>query len=66
MKLEWSPAAMADRDAIFDYIEQDDPRAAALVDERIAMAAERLIAFPNSAHPGRVDDTRELLVGRTP
>jgi plasmid stabilization system protein ParE len=25
VKLEWSPLAMADRDAIFDYIEADNP-----------------------------------------
>ena len=57
---------MADRDAIFDYIEMDNPRAAAMVDDRIAKAAERLIGFPESGRPGRVDGTRELVAGHTP
>jgi plasmid stabilization system protein ParE len=29
-KIEWTPAALADRDAIFDYIEADCPLAAIL------------------------------------
>lgn len=66
MRLEWSPDAVADRDLIFDYIEADNPHAAALVDDRIAAAATRLIAFPESGRAGRVDGTRELLVSRTP
>lgn len=35
MKLEWSRLAIEDRDKIFDFIEQDDPRAAVSVDETI-------------------------------
>ena len=35
MKLEWSVWAHADRDAIFDSIEKDNPRAAVGVDKRI-------------------------------
>lgn len=66
MKLEWLPAAIPDRDAIFDYIELDSPHAAGLVDDWIAKAAERLIAFSESGRPGRVDGTRELVIGRTP
>ncbi|WP_374200767.1 type II toxin-antitoxin system RelE/ParE family toxin [Inquilinus sp. Marseille-Q2685] len=34
MKVEWRPAAQADRDAIYDYIEADNPRAALVVDTR--------------------------------
>lgn len=54
MKIEWSPAAMADRDAIFDYIEADSPRAAIAVDERIEAAVLRLAQYPESGRPGRV------------
>jgi toxin ParE1/3/4 len=32
MRLEWSILAQADRDAIFDHIESDNPRAAITVD----------------------------------
>jgi toxin ParE1/3/4 len=35
MVLEWSVFALADRNAIFDYIEAESPRAAVSVDARI-------------------------------
>jgi toxin ParE1/3/4 len=66
VKLVWSPYALSDRDAIFSYIEADNPRAAVHVDEQIAAAVQRLIEFPESGRPGRVAGTRELVVPRTP
>ena len=66
MKLVWSRHAAADRLAVFTWIAQDDPRAAALVDDRLEDAARRLIDFPESGRPGRVEGTRELVVARTP
>lgn len=51
MKLTWSAFALSDRDAIFTYIESENPLAAILVDERIVAAVRRLIDFPAS---GRV------------
>lgn len=39
MKLTWSAFALSDRDAIFTYIEADNPAAAILIDERIVAAA---------------------------
>ena len=66
MKLAWSRHAAADRLAIFTWIAQDDPRSAALVDDRLEDAARRLIDFPESGRPGRVEGTRELVVARTP
>jgi addiction module RelE/StbE family toxin len=59
-------AAMADLDDIFDYIEADDPRAAAVTNERIEAATTRLIDYPNSGRPGRVEGTRELVVRGAP
>lgn len=66
MKIAWSPAAIADRDAIFDYIETDSPRAAIAVDERIEAAVVRLAQYPESGRPGRVEGTRELVVNDAP
>jgi toxin ParE1/3/4 len=66
VKLVWSLYALSDRDAIFSYIEADNPRAAVHVDEQIAAAVQRLIEFPESGRPGRVAGTRELVVPRTP
>ncbi len=65
MRLVWAQYALEDRRAIYDHIEADDARAAALVDARIADAVARLTDFPESGRPGRVEGTRELVVGRT-
>jgi len=66
MRIEWSAWALADRDAIFDYIEADNPRAAARLDKRIEDRVASLRRLPNSGRPGRVEGTRELIVTRTP
>jgi len=66
VKLEWSPWALKDRDAIFDFIEQDNPRAAIDIDTLIAEQTQRLIPFPESGRIGRCAGTRELVVDRTP
>jgi addiction module RelE/StbE family toxin len=66
MVLEWSVFALADRDAIFDYIEADSPRAAISTDDRIRACVERLLQFPEMGRPGRIEGTRELVISRTP
>jgi toxin ParE1/3/4 len=45
---------MDDRERIFDFIEQDDPRAAVAVDERIAKQVLLLLQFPEGGRPGRI------------
>ena len=66
MRLEWSAHALADRDAIFDYIEADSSQAAIAVDERIREQAETLTRFPQGGRSGRIEGTRELVISRTP
>jgi toxin ParE1/3/4 len=66
LRLEWSGYALADRTAIFDYIEADSPRAAVAVDARIREQVEALALFPHSGRPGRIEGTRELVISRTP
>jgi toxin ParE1/3/4 len=66
MHLEWSVFARADRKAIFDYIEEDNPRAAITVDERIRVRVEGLTQFPEMGRPGRIDGTREMVISGTP
>lgn len=63
MRIEWSIFARADRDAIFDYIEKDSPQGAITVDDRIRAQVESREQFPKS---GRIEDTRELIIQRTP
>jgi toxin ParE1/3/4 len=66
VRLEWSIFAQGDRDAIFDYIEQDSPRAAITVDARIRVQIDSLARFPKSGRSGRIEGTRELVIQRTP
>ncbi|MCX4151760.1 MULTISPECIES: type II toxin-antitoxin system RelE/ParE family toxin [Paraburkholderia] len=66
MRLEWSAFAIEDRDAIFDYIEEDSPHAAVVVDDRIRVQVKQLLQFPDTGRPGRVEGTRELVISRTP
>ncbi|MFI3904510.1 type II toxin-antitoxin system RelE/ParE family toxin [Ochrobactrum sp. S1502_03] len=66
MKLTWSAFALSDRDAIFTFIEAENPSSAILVDERIVAAARRLIEFPASGRVGRIAGTRELVINGTP
>ena len=62
MRLEWTEVALADRESIYDYIESDNPRAALALDERFHNRAARLENFPHLGRPGRVANTRELVV----
>jgi toxin ParE1/3/4 len=64
--LEWSLLALADREAIFDYIEADSPRAAVEVDDRIQKCVEGLVQFPKMGRNGRIAGTRELVISGTP
>jgi toxin ParE1/3/4 len=66
VKLEWSQLAIADREQIFDYIEADNPHAAIVVDRRIKKQIEDLRDFPLSGRPGRIENTRELVIIDTP
>jgi toxin ParE1/3/4 len=66
VRLEWSAFAIEDRDGIFNYIEEDSPRAAVVVDDRIRAQAGLLLQFPETGRPGRIEGTRELVIGRTP
>jgi toxin ParE1/3/4 len=66
LRIEWSAFALADRDAIFDYIEAESPRAAVVIDDRIRRHVAQLRRFPESGRPGRIEGTRELVIDRTP
>lgn len=66
MRLTWSRFALEDRVAIFDYIEQDNPRAAIKIDERIQSSIEKLKAFPEMGRAGQIEGTRELPISNTP
>lgn len=63
MKVVVREAAALDIDAIYSWIAQDNPRAAAMMVERIRLRIN-LLAFPGLSHigrPGLVEGTRELV-----
>ncbi len=62
MELYWTLEAIRDREEIYDYIETDNPNAAIALDELIEEQAGRLVDYPDLGRPGRISDTRELVV----
>jgi toxin ParE1/3/4 len=66
MRLDWSPRAMLDLAQIRAYVAETDPGMAEVVASRILAAVEALALFPMIGRSGRVADTRELVVPRTP
>jgi len=66
MKIHWSEDALNDLDNLQIYITANNPEAAQEIVERILMTIEFLARQPNLGKPGRVPETRELVVGKTP
>jgi toxin ParE1/3/4 len=64
--LRWSRFSVADRLAIFDYLEERNPLAAAEVDLAIERQVQRLTNYPMLGKAGRVEGTRELMIKGTP
>jgi toxin ParE1/3/4 len=66
MRIVWSGPARADLESIFEFIAQDNQYAAALVVKRIRDRVRQLARMPRIGRIGRVENTRELVVSRTP
>lgn len=66
MRILWTQKARSDLIDIFDYILQDNPQAAVDVLDRIEQSAEKLLGHPGIGRPGRVEHTRELVIGGLP
>lgn len=66
MRIVWTELAVADLRAARAYIARDKPSAADKQVERILIAVQGLLGFPESGRPGRRTGTRELVVGKTP
>jgi addiction module RelE/StbE family toxin len=65
-RLEYSPRYFRRIEDISERIAADNPAAAARMVERIRAAVRRLAASPAIGRPGRVTDTRELVIPGTP
>ena len=61
MRLIWAGQALADRQEIRQYIEQDNPAAAKSLDKLFAEKAALLLDNPGLGRQGRVAGTRELV-----
>lgn len=66
MEIVWTRPAARDLLALRTYISERNPTAAESTAARILGAMERLIDFPASGRPGRIPNTRELVVTGTP
>jgi len=64
MKLIWTSQAMQDRDGIYDYIDADNPSAAASLDEIFVEKAKILKDYTHLGRASRIAGTRELVVHR--
>lgn len=65
-KLFWSDHAVADLDAIINYIAQDSPAAAVRLGDDIESRVATLGSYPQSGRIGRMPGTRELVVAHSP
>lgn len=66
MKVIWFKSAVLDLKSVRDYITQDNPQAAQQVVQRIKEKVSLLREQPGMGRPGRVPNTKELLVDQTP
>lgn len=66
MIVRWTRTALANLNDLAEYIAQDNPRAAAHMVARILSSIEKLKAHPSIGRPGRVPNTRELVISGTP
>jgi toxin ParE1/3/4 len=66
MSVAWTQKALADLDSIYDAIAADRPSAAPRVIRTLLLYGERLARYPRRSRPGRVPETRELVVPGLP
>lgn len=63
MRVRWSAQALGEIEAVIESVAQDKPAAAVKLAVRIFDAVETILADnPMARRPGRVADTRELIV----
>jgi toxin ParE1/3/4 len=66
VRIAWTRLALADLDSVYDFIAVNNPVAAVATIDRIEYAVQRLLRYPSMGRPGRIGDTRELVVAGTP
>jgi toxin ParE1/3/4 len=66
VRIVWNVRATNDLIRLREFIAETDPDRADLVARRIRNSSETLATFPHRGRIGRLADTRELVVPRTP
>jgi toxin ParE1/3/4 len=66
LRTRWTRPALADLEAIGDFIARDNPGAADRIVRRVVEAVERLPDHPHLGRSGRIGGTRELVIAETP
>ena len=66
MRIVWSSQAREDLLSLFSYVVEDNLQAAKKLREIILSKVELLAETPHIGRPGRVPETKELIVDKTP
>ena len=66
MEVEWTRPALSDLIEAQGYIDQENPRMAEIIGQRIWNASQSLADNPYLGRAGHVNGTREWVVQRTP
>jgi toxin ParE1/3/4 len=66
LRIRWTRPALADLEAIGDFIARDNPAAARRIVVGLVASVDALRDHPNLGRPGRLIGTRELVVSGTP
>jgi toxin ParE1/3/4 len=66
LRIHWTRPALADLEAIGDFIARDNPVAAKRLVVSLVASVDALRDHPNLGRPGRLAETRELVVAGTP
>jgi toxin ParE1/3/4 len=64
MRIRWTVPALADLSLLQEYIAEDSPPAAHRIVQGIRAEVVNLVDFPAMGRPGRVAETRELVVNK--
>jgi toxin ParE1/3/4 len=62
----WLPEASTEKDELLDYIAERNVLAALGVDDQMRRQVDQLVEFPFLGRKGRIPDTFELVISRTP
>lgn len=66
MIIRWTQDAVQDLQALRHYIAQDNKTVAKIIAQKILKGVNHLAEHPEMGRAGRVNGTRELIVGGTP